>query len=251
MSTSKPRAEITFRILLTAVILFNALAPTISVAEAKQASASIIATRSLAVKQENSSIPIFERPKARVDEVSQSIESTALQTSDVLLQCDPTSSTLPQYYGSPICPNQSPAISLTETFSKDESIYNPAGGFARFRLLCQGGSCEPPDIYYQASMDATYHDKWGAVQTWGASLYVDAHFTTTLVQGMPNGVCGVAAWGSCHFDIAGVIPKEIISQNSGNYSASGVTKCGRNGEPAKASRRAASARTPFLRAVER
>lgn len=36
-----------------------------------------------------------------------------------------------------------------------------------------------------------------------------------------------------------------------NYSASGVTKPGRNGVPAKASCKAARALAPFLRAVER
>ncbi|MCI0555388.1 MAG: hypothetical protein L0287_30965, partial [Anaerolineae bacterium] len=132
----------------------------------------------------------------------------------VLLLCDPISETLPHGYGGPICPNQSPGISLTETFVKDESIYNPAGGFVRFRLLCQSGSCEPPDIYYLASMDATYHDQWNTRQIWSASLYTDARFTTPMVQGMPNGVCGVAASGSCHFEIAGVIPKEIISDSA-------------------------------------
>ena len=42
---------------------------------------------------------------------------------------------------------------------------------------------------------------------------------------------------------------QILNQR--NYSASGVTKLGRNGVPAKASLKAASALTPFLRAVDR
>ena len=226
MFAYKSRIANAFRVLLTAVILFNALMPTVALAksstsqsdfanapvsqnEGKQSTNKIVLPTENNIQRQN-----FSRPISRVGEMAKPSDNSVMQTSTVLLQCDPISSTFaftPGMYGSPICPDQPPGISLTETFVKDEGLYSPAGGFMRFRILCQGNDCDAPKIYYRASMDATYNDRFPDGITWGAKLYMNVYADSemTVTQGMQNGVCGVGQSGSCHFEIVGVIPNDI------------------------------------------
>ncbi len=68
MFAHKSRIANVFRIVLIAVILFNALAPTTIVVQAKQESISPITTNKQATKQESRSNPTFERPKPKIGE---------------------------------------------------------------------------------------------------------------------------------------------------------------------------------------
>ncbi|HLO18090.1 MAG TPA: SBBP repeat-containing protein, partial [Anaerolineales bacterium] len=71
MSTLKPGTEIMTRIVLTAVILLNALVPTASVAQAATESTAAVPAKLAPAERENSSIRTFKRPEARVaDHVS-------------------------------------------------------------------------------------------------------------------------------------------------------------------------------------
>ncbi len=84
MFAFKPRIEIASRVVLIAVMLFNALAPT-AAAQAKQETA--IATGHVApsVKQENHSIPTFQRPKPRVGERPADSSQTDLDAQQSIL----------------------------------------------------------------------------------------------------------------------------------------------------------------------
>ena len=66
MLAMKPRSEITFRIMLTAVILFNSLAPNIIDGQAKQVSSTAVDSRHQKTKQDDDPRPIFERPKPKI-----------------------------------------------------------------------------------------------------------------------------------------------------------------------------------------
>ncbi|HLO34399.1 MAG TPA: hypothetical protein VK249_34960, partial [Anaerolineales bacterium] len=66
MSTLKPGTEIMTRIVLTAVILLNALVPTASVAQAATESTAAVPAKLAPAERENSSIRTFKRPEARV-----------------------------------------------------------------------------------------------------------------------------------------------------------------------------------------
>ena len=71
MFAFKSWTKITARVSLIAVVLFNALAPTVTVAQAKQAPVSALGTNSQSPKsdskeQENHLIPTFKRPEPRI-----------------------------------------------------------------------------------------------------------------------------------------------------------------------------------------
>jgi len=85
MFAIKLRTEIAARILLIAVILFNALAPTITVAQAAPESAVVTGSNSPTKEQESHSIPIFERPKQRTGETLPSPSTQGQGTTGGLL----------------------------------------------------------------------------------------------------------------------------------------------------------------------
>lgn len=150
------------------------------------------------------------------DLANSSDEVNALQTSTVLLACDPGSFTFPDF--GPVCSGASPAISLTEEFDVTGRIPYLGGGDVKFKIQCEGVDCVPQDIYYAASMDVTFSDPWGTPHDWDASLTNEMHFTTTTSEGISNTKCGVnVASGECHLEISGVIPAEIISENSDDW----------------------------------
>ena len=143
-------------------------------------------------------------------------DANALQTSTVLLACDPGSYTFPDF--GPVCSGAGPDISLTEEFDVVGRIPYLGGGDVTFRIQCEGVDCAPQDIYYAASMDVTFSDPWGTPHDWDASLTNDIHFTTTMSEG-ENIKCGVnVASGECHLEISGVIPAEIISENPDDWN---------------------------------
>ena len=210
MFTFCPKTSTLIRGILIATVLFNSLAPRAALAKSPAKQDEIETTHPVLVENQFQS---FTRPMPRV---VQAQESAALQTPTVLLLCDPGSSTQP--WGSPICASPNPAVSLTETFTKEEGIAWFAGGDVTFRLQCPGGNCAPPNIYYRASMDATFYDRWGAVQDWTANVYTNAHFATVITEGVQNVVCAEdVSSGSCHSEMEGMISEADISQNSNDW----------------------------------
>jgi phosphatidylserine/phosphatidylglycerophosphate/cardiolipin synthase-like enzyme len=146
------------------------------------------------------------------DLANSSDDANALQTSTVLLACDPGSYTFPDF--GPVCSGASPGTSLTEEFDVSGRIPYLGGGDVTFKIQCEGVGCVPQDIYYAASMDVTFSDPWGTPHDWDASLTNEIHFTTTTSEGISNHKCGVnVASGECHLEISGVIPAEIFSEN--------------------------------------
>ena len=68
-------------------------------------------------------------------------DANALQTSTVLLACDPGSYTFPDF--GPVCSGAGPDISLTEEFDVVGRIPYLGGGDVTFRIQCEGVDCAP------------------------------------------------------------------------------------------------------------
>jgi RHS repeat-associated protein/CSLREA domain-containing protein len=228
---AKPRIAVTLRVFLIVVILFNALAPTFASAKSSLSNDSfgssenqITGNSDKTSLSKNNYLQRFARPTSQVSELEQASENAVMQMSTVLLKCDsPNSYTWPAL--EPICSTTNPNISLTETFHSNAGIQASATGDVRFKLVCEGGNCAPKDIFYRAVLNGAFQttSTFGSCIgnppcSWGAKLYNDIHFTTHTIQGMQDGVCGTIPSGSCRFEISGVIPKEVISQNSADWN---------------------------------
>jgi|GEM_PF-4887858 len=201
MFTVNSRARIV-HITLIVMFLFGAAVPTTALAKPS------VIQNDLA----NSS----DEAENLVKTIENTRDENALQTSTVLLACDPGSFTFPAF--GPVCSGASPATSLTEEFDVTGRIPYLGGGDVKFKIQCEGVDCVPQNIYYAASMDVTFSDPWGTPHDWNASLTNEMHFTTTTSEGISNTKCGVnVASGECHLEISGVIPAEIISENSDDW----------------------------------
>ncbi len=206
---AKSWKELVIRALLSTVIVFNALAPTV-VTRAQQESVSTTESNSQAAEQENHSAPTFEHPVARIaerptletSEPSQASKSSFAQTPSVLIQC---------VYPDQACPDPNPNVVLTESYE------GYGGGESYFRILCTGTNCTKQDIYYRASLDVTYWDRWGA--QWAAYVYGRSVSTgENGTGGIYDVICGQGYTGTCHFETFGVIPAEIISGNPADWA---------------------------------
>jgi YD repeat-containing protein len=220
MFAQKPQTWIAIRLFVFVMILFDALVPTATLASSslevnssRGRTGEGITERTPLVKNDSSSdqsIPL-KSGESRED------EGMALQTPAILLYCDPAgSATFPA--GSPTCSDPGPNIILTEIYETYERPVWYVAGTTRFRIQCGGVSCAPQDIFYVATLDATFDDTFGVSHSWGAKLFADMRFNARMTSGMTNGVCAEnAVAGNCQFVLTGKIPAENISQNSDDW----------------------------------
>ena len=234
MFSFRSRIDSAIRILMLVAIMFNAVSPTQASAKSFPPSnnptdSSVNQKGEIRNEVENTSLKEsnylqrFARPTSNASEPAQESEKSVLQTGMVLLQCDPGSKTWPAFQS--ICSTSVPNISLTQSFVSSAVIEGSSWGEVRFKVVCQGGNCAPQDIYYLVNMIGNFKTTptFGSCPAsgpcdWRISLYNDIHFMTTSFRGMQNVVCGTTPTGSCKYQIAGVIPKEMFSASSANWS---------------------------------
>ncbi len=158
--------------------------------------------------------PVYEHGEPRI--VNRASESKNLQTqsSAISLICIDA-----------LCSDPGPNTTLTEIFDDDSGgIEWYAGGSIRFRLQCEGTGCVPKNIYYRAVLDGEFlstptFGTCGQSCFWGANLYADLHLNSNAIWGLQNGTCGTTLSGTCHFEISGVIPAEMISDNINDWNS--------------------------------
>ena len=194
MFALKSGKEIITRMLLIAVILFNALAPTAAAAKPSTTQTDPINSSETRDNQwHNKTIvhPSFERPVSRTGELSRQNESQLLQTQPVLIQCVTSG-----------CSDGNPNTVLTETIEMPPDSRN-----IRFKILCEGTGCSQVDIYFRATLFLEWSTPYNQLNE-RAVLSVPG-------TGSMDVPCGSGHFGSCLVQTSGVIRKEGISPNPG------------------------------------
>ncbi|MGB8982587.1 MAG: SBBP repeat-containing protein, partial [Anaerolineales bacterium] len=90
-----PRIGIVSRIVLAAVIVFNALIPTTTVVQAKQEAGSTAQANLLPMRAESRAIPTFERPEPRTAEHSDNAASPTITNNDLVKKGEKNSANYP------------------------------------------------------------------------------------------------------------------------------------------------------------
>jgi RHS repeat-associated protein len=213
------RTEIMIRVLLIAMVLFNALAPTAALAKPSAIQNDLVNTsenRSGEKQNEAESLSSvenghqerFARPISRVNEKPQQSENVLAQTPDAMLACKDAS----------ICTDLGPSVVLTEIV--DSSVGNISGHYP-FQIQCSGTNCTKRDIYWRASMDFIVGNAHPnpLTESFNAHLYAGVPFANQEGTGnIHNAFCAIATFGQipparCHLETSGVIQQELINGN--------------------------------------
>lgn len=232
MFAFRSQIEFACRSALIVTLMFSALSPRVAFAQSSISGDELTLNSSkesggTSLVKDTAVVPsqyqTYSRPIPRTSDESSQPVLIPPESADVRLKGTTSgSSRFPP--GSTTCTDPNPAISISESFHTDAGVNWYTGGQLRMKLECTGANCAPPDIYYHAILDGTFattttFGSCGQNCFWGADLHAYINFITTATWGDSELVCGTTPSGTCHFELSGMIPGEMISSNTSTWSS--------------------------------